>query len=73
MFNPSKLDYSNSDKEKMIKAIVKMMKKVVGLSNFNLIKNSDWLLSKRTTEHEVEWTKIKEDYLTITIKCSINI
>lgn len=53
MFNPPKLDYNNSDKGKMTKAVVKMMKKVVELSKSNLIKNSDGLWSKRTTEHEV--------------------
>ena len=55
MFDPSKLNYSNPDKEKMRQAVVKMLKKVVELSNSNLVKNADGPLSTRTTEHEVEW------------------
>ena len=32
-FDPSKVDYDNPDKEKMTQAVVKMLKKVVDLSN----------------------------------------
>lgn len=45
-FNPSKLDYENPDKEKLSEAIVKMLRRVVELSNANLIKNVDCLLAK---------------------------
>ena len=55
LFDSSKLDYNNPDKEKMTQAVVKMLKKVVDLSNSSLIKNADGLLAKRTVEHEVEW------------------
>ena len=54
-FDPSKVDYDNPDKEKMTQAVVKMFKKVVDLSNSNLIRNADGLLAKRTVKHEVEW------------------
>ena len=54
-FDPSKLDYDNPDKEKMTQAVVKGLKKVVDLSNLNVIKNANGLLAKRTVEHEVEW------------------
>ena len=37
LFDPSKLDYNNPDKEKMTQAVVKMLKKVVDLCNSNLI------------------------------------
>ena len=54
-FDPSKLDYDNPDKEKMTQAVVKMLKKVVDLSNANIVKNVDGLLAKKTVEQEVEW------------------
>ena len=52
-FDPSKLDYDNPDKEKLTQAVVKMLKKVVDLSNSNIIKNADGLLAKRPVEQEV--------------------
>ena len=39
----------------MTQAVVKVLKKVVDLSNLNVIKNTNGLLAKRTVEHEVEW------------------
>lgn len=45
-FNPSKLEYENPDKEKLSEAIVKMLRRVVELSNANLIKNVNCLLAK---------------------------
>ena len=39
----------------MTQAVVKMLKKVVDLSNANFVKNADGLLAKRTVEQEVEW------------------
>ena len=39
----------------MTQAVVKMLKKVVDLSNANIVKNVDGLLAKRTVEQEVEW------------------
>ena len=56
-FDPSKLDYDNPDKEKMTQAVVKMLKKVVDLSNGNIVKNADGLLAKRTVEQQVEWAR----------------
>ena len=54
-FNPSKLDYENPGKEKMRQAVLKVLKKVVDLSNTNIIKNAERLLSKRSVEQNVEW------------------
>ena len=54
-FNPSKLDYENPDKEKLSEAIVKMLRRVVELSNANLIKNADGLLAKMYTDDDIEW------------------
>ena len=54
-FNPSKLDYENPDKEKMRQAVLKVLKKVADLSNANIIKNAERLLSKRSVEQDVEW------------------
>ena len=45
-FDPFKLDYDNPDREKMGEAVFKMFKKVIELSNTNLVKNSDGLLQK---------------------------
>ena len=45
-FGHSKLDYECPEKEKIIKAVVKMLKKIIDISNANLVKNSDALLSK---------------------------
>ena len=49
-FDPSKLDYDNPDREKMREALLKMLKKVIELSNANLIKNADGLLAKKSVE-----------------------
>ena len=54
-FNPLKLDYENPDKQKMKEAVLIVLKKVVDLSNANIIKNVDGLYSKRYVEEDVEW------------------
>ena len=54
-FDPSKLDYEFLEKEKITKAVVKMLKKIIDISNSNLIKNADGLLSTRSADEEVEW------------------
>ena len=43
-FSPSKLDYEGKEKEKNTKAMVKMLKKIIDISNSNLTKNADGLL-----------------------------
>ena len=43
-FDPSKLDFYNSEKEKMREAVLKVLKKV-DLSNANIIKNSNGVVS----------------------------
>ena len=53
-FDPSKLDYECKEKEKITKAKVKMPKKIIDISNSNLIKNVDGLLSTRSVDEEVE-------------------
>ena len=49
-FDPSKLDYENPDKEKTKQAVFKLLEKVVDLSNANIIKNADGLLTKRSVD-----------------------
>ena len=44
-FDPSKLDYECLEKVKITKAVVKILKKIIDISNSNLIKNADGLLS----------------------------
>ena len=46
-FDPSKLDYDNPDREKMRKAVLNVLKKVVNLSNANTIKNADGVMAKK--------------------------
>ena len=54
-FDPLKLDYDCPEKEKITKAVVKMLKKITEISNSNLVKNAYGLLSKRNVDEEVEW------------------
>ena len=53
-FDQSKLDYEKADKQKMTKAVIKMLKKAMELSNANLVKNADGLLSKRSSDSSIE-------------------
>ena len=54
-FDPSKLDYECPEKKKITQAVVKMLKKIIDISNANLVKNVDGLLSKRNINEEFEW------------------
>ena len=53
-FDPSKLDYEYPEKEKITRAVVKILKKIIDISNANLVKNADGLLSKLNVNEEVE-------------------
>ena len=52
--DPSKLDFESPEKEKIAKAVVKMLKKIIDISNANLVKNADGVLSKRNVNEKVE-------------------
>ena len=39
----------------MGEAILKMLKKVIELSNANLVKNADGLIAKKSVQQDVEW------------------
>ena len=54
-FNPPKLDCNNSEKPKGTESVVNMLKKIVQLSNSNIVKNKDALLNKMSSEIEIEW------------------
>ena len=54
-FDPSKLDYENPDKEKILEAVVKMLKRIIELSNANLKKTADGLLAKLPVDKNIEW------------------
>ena len=72
-FDPSKLDYECKKKEKITKAVVKMLKKIIVISNRNLIKNADSLFSTRNVDEDVEWIGMdKKDYLKTDTRCPIN-
>ena len=48
----------------MSEAIVKMLKKITDLSNSNLIRNANGLLSKKLSDIDVEWVgKLKKRLL----------
>ena len=55
VFDPSKLDFASQEKEIMTGAVVKMVKKIVHMSNANLVKNADGLLSKFDWGVSIEW------------------
>ena len=54
-FDSPKLDYENPDKEKISEAVVKMLKRIIELSNANLKKNADGLLAKMPVDENIEW------------------
>ena len=69
-FDTSKRDYENLDKEKMAQAVVKMLKKVVDLSNANLIENASGLLAKisrgrvdKTRKKTITWKSLQNTLL----------
>ena len=54
-FDPSKLDFDNPEKHKMREAVLKVLRKVIDLSNSNLVKNSNRLLVTRPINKNIEW------------------
>ena len=42
-------------KKSMTNAVLKMLRKIVDISNSSIVKNADSLLSRKPTEMEVEW------------------
>ena len=54
-FHPSKLDFSSQEKEIMTGAVINMLRKIADMSNANLFKNADGLLSKRDPNVSIEW------------------
>ena len=53
-FDTSKLGFSCQEKEIMNNAVAKMLNKIIDMSNANLAKNADSLLSKKNVEVNVE-------------------
>ena len=65
-FNPSKLECP--EKEKIAEAVIKMLKKMINVSNANLVKNADGLLSKKKKKKkkvndDVEWISKEKKHL----------
>ena len=54
-FDPYKLDYENPEKDAIEDAILKVLKKMVDLSNSNLLKNADGLLATKSMDQDVQW------------------
>ena len=60
-FDPSKLDIYCPEKQVMTEAVVKMLRNITDLSNSNLIRNANGLLSKKLPDVDVEWVgKLKK-------------
>lgn len=53
-FDTSKFGFSCQEKEIMNDALAKMLNKIIDMSNANLAKNADSLLSKKNVEVNVE-------------------
>ena len=71
----SKLDFDNPNREKMRKVVLIVLKKVVDLSNANLIKNIDGLISNKSTNQGVEWRggrRLANVDLKINLRCPID-
>ena len=49
-FNPSKLDYNNSERENIRRSVLNVLKKIVDLSNQNIRRNADGYLA--TVPHD---------------------
>ena len=54
-FDPSKLDYDNPDRNKTKESPLRVLKKVVDLSNSNLQKNADELLATKPHNKDILW------------------
>ena len=54
-FDRSKLDISSPEKEVITQAVVRILQKITDLSNWNLIKSADGLLSRKSTNVHVDW------------------
>ena len=54
-FDPYKLDYENFEKSAIKDSILKVLKKIVVLSNSNLLKNADGLLATKPLDQDVQW------------------
>ena len=52
--DPSKLDFDNSDRNKT-ESLLRVLKKVVDLSNSNLQKNADELLATKPHNKDILW------------------
>ena len=54
-FDPSKLDFDNPDRQKTREAVLRVLKKVVDLSNSILQKNADGLLASKPHNKDILW------------------
>ena len=72
----SKLDFDNPNREKMRKVVLIVLKKAVDLSNANLIKNIDGLISNKSTNQGVEGRgggrRLANVDLKINLRCPID-
>ena len=66
-FHPSKLDFENEDRQKTRESVLKVLKKVVDLSNSNLQKNLDGLLAQNLTKMKISYglEKVENVYMKI--------
>ena len=52
---PEKLDFAELKSEKMKAAVVKALERITGVSNSNLVRNTDRLLCRKKSTAEVKW------------------
>ena len=66
-FHPSKLDFENEDRQKTRESVLKVLRKVVDLSNSNLQKNLDGLLAQNLTKMKISYglEKVENVYMKI--------
>ena len=73
-FDPYKLDYENSGKDAMKDSILKVLKKMVDLSNSNHLKNADGLLAKKPMDQDLQWVGTLENvFQKIDLHCPIKL
>ena len=55
LFVQNQKDFDNPEKPKMREAVLRVLRKMVDLSNSNLVKNADRLLATRPINKNIEW------------------
>ena len=57
LFDPYKLDFENSKKDAIKDSVLKVLRKMVDLSNSNLLKNADGSLATKPMDQDIQWVE----------------